>query len=63
MSFGSVLACKDEGQGLKLEEKETWYLDEVEAKSNYRNNSGDQDKIDNSRIQTMEETKMQGLFI
>lgn len=30
MSFGSVLACKDEGQGLKLEEKETWYLDEVE---------------------------------
>lgn len=30
MSFGSVLACKDEGQELKLEEKETWYLDEVE---------------------------------
>lgn len=30
MSLGSVLACKDEGQGLKLEEKEKWYLDEVE---------------------------------
>lgn len=24
------MACKDEGQGLKLEEKEKWYLDEVE---------------------------------
>ena len=31
MSLGGVLACKDEGQGLKLEEKEKWYLiDEVE---------------------------------
>ena len=26
MSLGGVLACKDEGQGLKLEEKEKWYL-------------------------------------
>ena len=24
------MACKDEGQGWKLEEKEKWYLDEVE---------------------------------
>ena len=24
------MACKDEGRGLKLEEKEKWYLDEVE---------------------------------
>ena len=30
MSLGGVLACKDEGQGWKLEEKEKWYLDEVE---------------------------------
>lgn len=30
MSLGGVLAYKDEGQGLKLEEKEKWYLDEVE---------------------------------
>ena len=30
VSLGSVLACKDEGRGLKLEEKEKWYLDEVE---------------------------------
>lgn len=30
MSLGGVLACKDEGQGLKLEEKEKWYSDEVE---------------------------------
>ena len=29
MALGVVMACKDEGQRLELEEKGKWYVDEV----------------------------------